>query len=127
MLMEKGSFSRGAFINGIGLVVVIYLVALLVQTVKRNNDLRGQISSLQASITELDNERQDLAYKINYYNTDDFREKEARAKLGLQMPGESVIILPPVNTSATAGTAAATAVRSQPNPTQWWNFLRGRS
>ena len=127
MLMEKGSFSRSAFINGIGLVVVIYLVALLVQTVKRNNDLRGQISSLQASIAELDNERQDLAYKINYYNTDDFREKEARAKLGLQMPGESVIILPPVSATATAGTGATTTARSQSNPTQWWNFLRGRS
>lgn len=125
--MEKPSFSRGTLINGVGLVVVIYLVALLVQTVKRNNDLRSQIGKLQTDIAALDVERQELSYKVKYYNTDDFREKVARAKLGLQMPGESVIILPPSTTVSTVQTTTTRVRSTQSNPAQWWNFLRGRS
>jgi cell division protein FtsB len=111
--------------NGVGLVVVIYLLALLVQTVKRNNDLREQVSTLESSIARLDSDRETLAYKLRYYSTDDFREKEARAKLGLQMPGESLIILPPAAPVVATETAPARAVHRS-NLAAWWAFLRGK-
>ncbi len=81
-------------INLIGGFVAAYLALTLIQTVKRNYDIKEKIADTRAEIVDLQNERDELSYRVQYYKTDSFRDREARDKLGLQMPWESVIILP---------------------------------
>jgi hypothetical protein len=80
-----------------------------------------QLAQLQSDNLELQN---------RYYQTNEYRELEARKSLGLVMPGESVLILPDNSE------AAKTADRSTPrqvvvpqedttNFEQWLNFLFG--
>ena len=104
----------------IGVLVVIYLVTSLFQTIRKNYELNQQIGALEEETELLRIEEEELRYRIEYYKTEAFKEKEARAKLGLQLPGEEVIILPP----ADDGNKAKPPVRKT-NWQLWREFLFG--
>ena len=120
--------TKSNFLNLVGLAFILYLAVLLVQTIKRNNDLQQQISKLNIQIVTLQDQQTELTYKISYYQTPEFQDKEARAKLGLQLPGENVIILPKTQTAVVTTPQTAQKAKSKvSNPQQWVNFLFGRS
>lgn len=108
-----------------GWLLIIYLGVLVIQTVKHNYDLRRQIGVLQNQITVLEEEQQELSYRIQYYKTEAFVERQARAKLGLKDPGENVLVLP--KESAAGGEAAEQKDVEKPksNIKQWLEFLFG--
>lgn len=108
----------------IGAVIVVYLSTLLVQTVKHNVALKQQIDGLQAQINQLQDERNELVYKVTYYQTDAFKEKGARAKLGLQKPGESIFIIPHADKTAQPVNADPKP-KPKSNWQQWLEFLFG--
>jgi cell division protein FtsB len=114
---------RGNALSIVGIALVVYLGFLVFQVVKKNYELSTQINTLGDQINQLTDQKDELNYKVQYYQTDSFKEKEARAKLGLQAPGEGVIILPPQTATTQANDAA-----SKPKPAnfhQWWSFLFG--
>ncbi len=106
-------------------LVVLYLLVVLVQTVKKNHDLDEQSASLRAEISMLESQKKELANNITYFTTDSFREREARAKLGLQKPGENVVII-----AKSAPTPLPTPVPdpavNESNFSLWLSFLRGQ-
>ena len=105
----------------LGLVMSVYLLSSLVQTVRKNYDLNQEIAALQEEIDLLEVQQQELRYRIEYYKTEAFREKEARAKLGLQLPGEGVIILPAEEDDSRKKATPP----PKTNLEQWWEFLFG--
>ncbi len=107
----------------LGLIVAIYLSVLLIETVKRNYDLKQQISQMETDIQTLKTQNDELKYQTAYYQTEAFKEKEARAKLGLQAPGESVIYLPKQQTAADSD--AQKKAKGKSNLQQWKEFLFG--
>lgn len=111
----------------LGIAAAIYISLYLVQAVKHNYELQQQVSILKEQIANLQVDKQQLQYKIQYYGTDVYKEKEARARLGLQAPGESVIILPHPDPTATQKTAAPPKPKPKSNPGQWLDFLTGNS
>ena len=126
MKISRPIFTGTNALNAVGVIVIIYLMLTLGQTVKRNYTLGKQIEQLNAQITLLQVQKDQLSYGIQYYNTDSFRDREARSKLGLQLPGESVVIIPRASptTAPLADPGKAAAKRS--NQAQWFDFLRGR-
>jgi cell division protein FtsL len=115
----------------LGVLVAIYVAFYLVQTVRHNYQLQQQIASQKQQITSLQSSNQTLKYQIQYYSTDDYKEKEARAKLGLQAPGEGVIILPnsggSEDDSVLPTPAQPKAAPKLSNWQQWINFLEGKT
>ena len=109
----------------IGCAILVYLSVILVQTIRRNYQLRRQISDLETQIDQLTVQKDELEYQIQYYATDAFKEKEARAKLGLQVPGEGVILLPKNTPVPTPTPNAAKSAKPASNFRQWWQFLFG--
>ena len=111
---------RSYLLYGLGVFIALYLITSLVQTIRKNYDLRTQVVKLEEEIDLLQIQQQELKYRIEYYQTEAFREKEARAKLGLQLPGESIIILP-----REQGEGPKKAPRPTPksNWQQWRAFL----
>ncbi len=107
----------------VGLILVTYLSILVFQVVQKNYQLSKQIDSLSKQITQLQNDNDQLAYEVQYDQTDSFKEKEARAKFGLMAPGEGVIVLPPKQTANL--TAKQPTKPKVSNPRQWWSFLFG--
>jgi len=128
MKPPKFAFSGSSIINVVGAVILVSLVIKLGQTVKRNYDLNHQIDTLKAQTSLLEAQKEELAYSLQYYKTDSFRDREARSKLGLQSPGENVVIIPPKSPSPTptADTAKKDTGRKS-NLQQWFDFLGGRS
>jgi cell division protein FtsB len=113
-------------INVVGSIIVLYLLVVLAQTVKRNYDLGRQIDDLKGQVTTLQDQKDELAYNIQYYNTDSFRDREARSKLGLQLPGENVVIVPHDTPAPTAATTTKPPAKARTNFQQWLDFLAGR-
>jgi cell division protein FtsB len=109
--------------------VIVYLLVMLGQTVKRNYDLGKQINDLHQQITLLQAEKDQQAYNIQYYKTDSFRDRQARSQLGLQAPGESVIIIPhgSPEPSATPEATATKSTATKSNFQQWLDFIGGKS
>jgi hypothetical protein len=113
------------FLNGVGIAATLYLLVLLGQTVIRNYTLSKQIDSLGVQIDSLKNQKDELAFNIQYYQTDSFREREARAKLGLQAPGENVLSLPANTPAPTATPVPAKTAKTKSNFRQWMDFFTG--
>ena len=119
-------FGPTAFVNLIGAAIALWILLALIQTVKHNYDLEKQIDTLRQKISLLQAQKDELSYNIAYYNTDSFKQRQARARLGLQQPGENVIILPSPSPSASPIVDVAKAKARRSNLRQWIDFLLGK-
>lgn len=83
--------SFGSFLTFIVIIYLFYVVGRsILVNYNSNKDLDAQavqINNLEANITKMQNE-------INYYQTNSYKEKQAREKLAYKAPGENVINLP---------------------------------
>ncbi len=90
----KRRLTRQHVIFAVLLIVVVYIGVSTLSVITRNYQLQQRIDELRAENRVLELENQKLRYRITYYKTDAFVEKEARAKLNLKAPGETVVIFP---------------------------------
>jgi cell division protein FtsB len=131
MKLPRYRLSGSSVVNVIGVVAVVYLVVMLGQTIKRNYELNQQIIALNQQVSLLQAKKDQMTYDIQYYKTNSFRERQARAQLGLQLPGENVIIVPQKSPSASTQVlgdqTARPPARSRSNLQQWLDFMSGRS
>ena len=100
----------------------LYLAFSLFGTIRRNYQLQREIAQIEENNKQLEQSNLELQYQIAYFQTELYKDKAARAKLGLQAPGESVIILPKKEETKVA-TKNNKPQRS--NFAQWIDFLRG--
>lgn len=111
--------------------LVIYTFVLLGRSVLVNFKLQKQIKDIQGGILSVKDQNQNLQNLILYYQTDSFREVEARRKLGLKKPGEKVFIVAvqkfsDFNSDIKAQTESLTSKTpdtKQSNPRLWWQYL----
>ncbi len=71
----------------------MYVCVALINISARNTDLRERADRLEEENIQLESEIEVLQAQITYFNTNEFQERIAREKLGLQAPGESVVIV----------------------------------
>lgn len=97
---------------------------------QRNYGLQKQLDdkSRELIVAQLDTENAKLEQR--FYKTDEYKELAVREKLGLGLPGESVLILPPNSETAKDDDKINSIKQSdQTVPTsnfnQWMNFLLG--
>lgn len=93
---------------------------------QRNAEL--EIAALEAKAQALEARNLDLASLTARFGTTDALEREARLRLGLQKPGEEVIIIKDLPPLPTAGNPASDAVASAipvPNSVKWWHYIFG--
>jgi cell division protein FtsB len=127
MKLPRLQLTGSSIVNVVGLVIVVYLLVMLGETIHRNYTLGRQINTLKAQIALLQDQKDELAYNIEYYKTDSFRDREARSKLGLQLPGENVVIIPHTTPEpSVAPEASKKASGKRSNLQQWLDFLGGR-
>ena len=117
------------------LILAIYMFIVLATETSRNYNLRSKSDSLESQITQLEEQIQDLGYKITYYKTDSYRERLAREKLNVAAPGENVVIIKddkrnnknesnPLNSSILK--TDEESLSEKPNYQQWRIFLFGK-
>lgn len=104
----------------IALVVVGYG---LVKSAIRRAEIEREIRSLQAEIAEHKTKSDELSKLIGYLNTQEYKEKEARLELGLQKPGENVVVITDLEKEGNKD--LNNQVSLEPNWLQWLKYLIG--
>lgn len=121
--------------NNIVIAVAFLIAASWVwgslQAMQRNFTLQRQVDDQRRLLELTQLQRDSLELQQRYYQTDEYRELAARDSLGLVLPGENVIILPPNSPEVIESDKSAGATRvvsdepSASNLEQWLNFLFG--
>jgi cell division protein FtsB len=92
----------------------------------RNRDMQGDIDRLRAQADALESKNFEIARIGQGLTSSDALEREARLKLGLQRPGESVIIIkdnqPPPPASPADAAKQDTRQRVS-NAQKWWRYF----
>lgn len=120
-------FTQATLVNSIGAGLALWILISLAQTIANNYKLEKQIDTLRQQISVLQAQKDELKYNIAYYGTDSFKQRQARLRLGLEQPGENVIILPTPNPSTSPVADAAKVKANRSNLRQWIDFLSGKS
>jgi cell division protein FtsB len=117
---------------------VVILVAFMIAAgwvwaslgaMQRNYSLQKEIDYKKQTLELTQLQRDNLALQQNYYQTPEYQELAVRDALGLVMPGEKALVLPPNSAAAIAEDATKTSTPTvgvtTSNLEQWVNFLFG--
>lgn len=123
--MRNRSRSRSLFTSKVLLLVAIATIVVTVSAMVREGQRRKmvakEIRTMQEEVARLEQQRNRLGDLIRSAESPEFLEREARLRLGLQKPGESVLIVPEVTGAATGNETAPSA--SPSNPQKWWKHI----
>lgn len=109
----------------VGLCLVLFAFVSFGRELYRRIEVNQEISRLEQQIRELESRKTRLTNLIEYFESPLFQEQEAREKLGLAKPGESVVIVPGTNASTTVqeNDSDEPSATKTPNPKKWWQYF----
>lgn len=113
----------------IGIGVVAMMTFSVVREGLRRVEIEHEISKLQSEVERLERRNGDLREVIALLNTANEQAKQARTKLGVQQPGEQVIIFSDVKDSGEvvlpdSDTKEYIPIRDyQSNPQKWFRYF----
>lgn len=117
--------SRGLFY----LFLIVYGAYVIGKAIQNNFATNQQIRLLREEIAALNDEIDGLKNTIIYFQTDSFKELEARRRLGLRGAGETVIMLPKndkQNINSQIQNPQEKIDQEQektPNPVKWFQYI----
>lgn len=96
---------------------------------QRNYDLQKDLDYKKRQLQLADLQTSSLELESRYYKTREYQELAVRQDLGLVLPGEAVLVLPPNTQAAKDADTVTQSVSATPtqisNFGQWMNFLFG--
>ncbi|MFA6587574.1 MAG: septum formation initiator family protein [Patescibacteria group bacterium] len=116
--------SRGIIVFEV-LIIAFLLIGISKEIIRRVS-LRQEITTLEKQITELESQNRSLGEYVASINTESFKEKEARKRLNLQKPGESLLILPETKSlsNETPENSISNSIgKGKSNPLRWWRYF----
>ena len=127
----KPGFIKQIFFSGFFIIFGLGVLGLLGLGVTRNylkrQQINREVSTLQAEIDSLHQGNEELTSMIDYLQTSNFIEEQAKTKFGLAREGESVLIVPPplkekANYSPNDASGKPLA-QDLPNQLRWWYYF----
>ncbi len=80
-----------------GVVFILCLISWAVyissKQLARNERIESEVDILKQQADRIRRENETLSEKVRYFASDDFREQEAKEKLGMKKAGEEVIVI----------------------------------
>lgn len=119
-------------LGGVGIVVLVsWAIYVSSKQVARNERIQSEVSELQSEADKIRRENETLSEKISYFSTPDFREQEAKEKLGMKKAEEQVVVIKPrpesgepMTASESNKTAAVTGIHNgSSNFEKWWRLF----
>jgi len=109
----------------VAILVVVFIGLGISRSVIRKVEIEREIAALKADIKAVDGKNDELRRVISYFGTPEFKEREARLRLGLQKPGENVIVIPNLAQSlpGAAGLTNQPLNTDLPNWHRWFNYF----
>jgi cell division protein FtsB len=81
------------YLIAINLVIIVLLSLSLGREVVRNYEIQSEIYQLQAQAESLAVKNSEISELYTAIQTESYIEREARLKLGMKKPGESVVVV----------------------------------
>jgi len=94
MRIPSPDFLRSRWFLLVGLILVGYTFFVLGKMVWMNYQRDQEIRNLEKEVQSIEKDNQKLSDLIAFFQTETFKEKEAREKLGVVKPGEKVLVFP---------------------------------
>lgn len=121
---------RSQILVVIAAAVFMHMVVATIEAVWQNYRINQDVAKLKGEIAQLRDDQLELQNLIAYLNTESFKEREARRKLGYRKPGEQVIALPnsvlqDIDSGEAKGGAAEESGTTLNNPQKWWEYFVG--
>src|SRR5258708_5453366 len=118
----------------------IFIVALFVfaiysniNVILQNSQLLAQVAQNQAEVDQMTLRNQKLSLLLTYYQSPSYQDVEARARLGMKRPDETVYAVkglsPSSNTLSDSGSIANSSDQStsaESNFSLWLKYLSGK-
>lgn len=89
----RNLFELNQIVQVVGILIAVSLIWNTIGVVQKNYGLQAQVDKLENEIAILELQNQQLKYDIEYYQTDEYLELEAREKFNKKAPGERVVAL----------------------------------
>lgn len=113
-------FKVAAFI---ALIIVFAMGSALVRELYREYKIKREINSLKAEIESMQKDNYELSQFLDYYQTDQYKEAEARRRLNLKAEGEKVVMIDNAQGNYEETQKTAQQADSIPNYRKWWNYF----
>lgn len=128
MKINTEEILRSRWFLALSIVVILYFFWALGKMAWQNYQVNQQIKGLENEVAQIEGDNQKLSDLIAYFQTETFKEQEAREKLGLVMPGEKVLVFPGNDKNADTSivetvTKKDEEVKNEPNYKKWWSFF----
>ena len=134
--MQDSATKKSSFFLKIFLLIALAVLIMISQssfreTYKKNKILK-EIARLEKQAQEIDRENFAVEERLAYLESEEYKKKEAKDKLGLRDPGEFVVFVKPrisqENSSAAMEVPASELSApvdnaSAPNPIKWWRYF----
>jgi len=128
-MMKKRWLVKGV----IGIIVFSggWVAYISSKQIERNRRIEEEVSTLETEALKIRHENETLSEKVSYFSSDNFREQEAKKKLGLKKAEETVAIIKPrpegvVLGASSEGSQSAvekSVAENIPNYKKWWGLF----
>ncbi len=111
------------------ILAVVFTGTSVTREVLRRLEIRYEIGKLESDVSRLEERNASLKEIIALLNSSAQQEKQARIKLGLQAPGETVVVFPDRDASQQVTLPDSDTIRYIPirdyesNPEKWFSFF----
>ena len=110
--------------NFVIFLIVLYMFFVVGRSIWINYNSNKSLDNEVVKIEMLRDSITELEHQIAYYQTQSFREKEARAKLGYRAPGENTMIVPlDTEEEKVADVGLGEVSVKTPNYVLWWKYF----
>jgi len=114
-----------------GALIFLYIFFALATSIYRDYKLDLNIQSFSDEINKLAALADEKPKDVQYYESDQYKDRYAKESLNLLDPGEKVIIIPQeeqvVKSEVVADTRDNTEVLKLPIRNQWWEYYFGNT
>lgn len=107
----------------LAIIVAVFIIYSLINQILDALKSGERLSTEAESLYKLEAKNKELKKKLARIKSLEFIEKEARNKLGLGKPGETVIIIPDEKIKEILQASASAKEARLPNPLGWWKVF----
>ena len=119
-----GKFLKSKLFMFLASVALVFTAVTLVRELQKKYEIDREIRALEQEITSLDAKNREITELINYYQTSEYKERQARSLLNLQKPGEFAVVLPERDNDRESDLEKIEVV-SVSNLQKWWEYYFG--
>jgi len=111
-----------------GLAAIIMIALALVEETYKRYQIQQEIDGLKTQADSMEGDNQYLKGLIQYFQTSEYQEKEAKEKLSMQKSDEKVILVkeaPPDPKESSPNYVPKTPPKEddRTNPQRWWDYF----